>query len=122
MWHTIWLALCRFFETEIRAWYGLEPLWKVFWVYGVLASSVMIGLYAIALLEERIAVQQLLIVVFAGYTAWILVSVWRCAESSAPLWRTLARSLTVAWAGNSILVLLFLQLGLVAGYITDGRP
>jgi hypothetical protein len=85
----------------------------------VLASLVMIGLYATALAEQRIALQQLLIIFVAGYTVWILVSVWRCAENSAPFWRTLARSLTVAWAGNATLVLVFLQLDLIAGYITQ---
>ena len=45
---TLRFALRRFFESELRAWYGLMPLWKVFWGYGVLASLVMIGLYALA--------------------------------------------------------------------------
>lgn len=105
------------FATEVRAWYGREPLWKVFWGYGVLASLVMIVLYAIAALQGRILVQQILLVFFAGYTVWILVAVWRCAADSDVLWRTLARSLTVAWAGNTVLVVLFLQLELLLEFI-----
>lgn len=77
----------------------------------------MIGLYAVALGERQIAVQQALLMVFALYTVWILVSVWRCAETSDPQWRLIARCLTVAWAGNAALVVVFLQLDLVAAYI-----
>ncbi len=107
----------RFFETEVRAWYGLEPLWKVFWGYGVLASTVMAALYAIALFQQRIIVQQLLLIFFAGYTVWIIVSVWRCAQSAAPIWQTLARSLTVAWAANATLVVSFLELDFIARFL-----
>jgi len=108
----------RLFATEVRAWYGQEPLWKVFWGYGVLASSIMIGLYALATMQGRILVEQLLLVFFAGYTVWILVAVWRCAANSDPLWRTLARSLTVAWAGNTALVVFFLQLEILLEYLS----
>jgi hypothetical protein len=52
------LALLRFFETELRAWHGLMPLWKVFWGYGVLTSFVMIGLYALALSKGQVARQR----------------------------------------------------------------
>lgn len=101
------------FESEVRAWQGREPLGKVFWGYGVLVSLVLIALYILAAVQGRIIVQQILLVFFAGYTAWILVAVWRCAAAAQPLWRTLARSLTVAWAGNTILVVFFLQLQLL---------
>jgi hypothetical protein len=54
----------------------------------------------------------------ATYTAWILVSLWRCANNTKDKrWGTLARFLTVAWAGNTILVLTFLQLGLLIKYL-----
>lgn len=107
-------SLARFFETELRAWYGLEPLWKVFWGYGVLASTVIGILYALALVQQRTIVQEALLIAFATYTVWIVVSVWRCAQSAAPIWQTLARSLTVAWAANAALVVGFLQLDLIA--------
>ena len=110
-------ALLRFFKPELRAWHGLMPLWKVFWGYGVLTSFVMIGLYALALSEGQVAVQQALLILFAGYTAWILVSVWRCAETSDPHWGLIARCLTVAWAANAALVVLFLQLDLLVAYV-----
>ncbi len=114
---TLRLALLRLFEAELRAWYGLLPLWQVFWGYGVLASSVLIGLYALAIFEGRLFLQQALLMFFAGYTVWILVSVWRCAETSDPHWGLIARCLTVAWAANAALVVLFLQLDLLVAYV-----
>ena len=32
-----------FFAAEIRAWRGEEPLWKVFWVYGVATSVTIVA-------------------------------------------------------------------------------
>lgn len=116
---TLRVALFRFFETELRAWHGLLPLWRVFWGYGVLASSVMIGLYAVAAIYRKAAVQQSLLIFFAVYTAWIVVAVWRCAENSEPHWRLIARCLSVAWAGNAIMVVIFLQLDLLASYMSS---
>lgn len=110
-------ALLWFFEPELLAWHGLTPLWKVFWGYAVLVSLVMSGLYALALGERQVAVQQALLIFFAGYTVWILVSVWRCAETTDPHWRLIARCLTVTWAANATLVVMFLQLDLVAAYV-----
>ena len=110
-------AVLAAFATELRAWHGREPLWRVFWGYGVLASAILALLYVLAVRQERVIVQQILLVLFAGYTAWILVAVWRCAENSDALWRALARSLTVAWAANTVLVLAFLQLDLPAAYM-----
>jgi hypothetical protein len=107
-----------FFAAEIRAWRGEEPLWKVFWVYGVVTSGVLIAFYAIAFYVDRIALRQALLLCFAPYTAWILVSVWRCANNTnEKLWSLLARLLTVAWACNTIMVLVFLQFNLIIKYL-----
>jgi heme/copper-type cytochrome/quinol oxidase subunit 4 len=106
-----------FFAAEIRAWHGEEPLWKVFWVYGVATSVTIVAFWVVAIYDGRMALRQVLLPCFAAYTAWILVSVWRCAgNTKEKLWGTLARFLTVAWAGNTILVLTFLQLGLLMKY------
>jgi hypothetical protein len=110
-------ALSALFAAELRAWHGREPLWKVFWGYGVLASAVLALCYLLAVEEGRILAQQLLLLLFAGYTGWIVTAVWRCAGASELIWRTLARSLTVAWAGNTLLVLAFLQLHLLAAFL-----
>ena len=103
--------LRAFFSTEIRAWQGEEPLWKVFWVYGVLARQ----LEPVAMDQKRVVMQQTLLIAIAAYTVWILVAIWRCAENSR--WGPLARGLTVAWAGNTILLLAFLQVDLLAAYV-----
>jgi hypothetical protein len=79
---------------------------------------VIATLYAVTVYDGRMALRQALLLCFAAYTAWILVSLWRCANNTKDKrWGTLARFLTVAWAGNTILVLTFLQLGLLIKYL-----
>lgn len=103
-----------FFDAELRAWRGEQPLWKVFWVYGVAASSALIGLYATAFYVDRIGLRQVLLLCFAAYTVWILVSVWRCANNTEEkYWSLLARLLTVAWACNTVLIVVFLEFNLI---------
>ena len=109
-----------FFAAEIRAWRGEQRLWKVFWLYGVATSVTIVALYIVAFYDGRMALRQVLLPCFAAYTAWILISVWRCAgNTNEKLWGTLARFLTVAWAGNTILILIFLQLNLLIKYLHD---
>jgi len=106
-----------FFAPEMRAWRGEEPLWKIFWIYGVAASGVLIVLYVLGFCLDRVALRQMLVPCFAAYTAWILVSVWRCANNTQEkFWGMLARTLTVAWACNAIMVLVFVQLNLITRY------
>ena len=107
--------LRAFFSTELRAWHGAEPLWKVFWGYGVFASAVLALLYLLAINEQRVGAQQALLIFMLAYTIWILVSIWRCAAGSD--WGGLARGLTIAWASNTILVVTFLQMDLIVAYI-----
>src|SRR5664279_2270012 len=107
----------KFFAAELRAWRGEQPLWKVFWVYGVVTSGVLITFYVIAFYVDRIALRQILLFCFAPYTAWILISVWRCANNTEErIWGLFARLLTVAWACNTILILIFVQFNLITGY------
>lgn len=107
----------RFFAAELRAWRGQQPLWKVFWVYGVVTSGVLITFYVIAFYVDRIALRQALLIFFAPYTAWILVSVWRCANNTRErFWSLFARLLAVAWACNTIMVVVFLQFNLITRY------
>jgi len=110
-------VLAAFFAPELRAWHGQQPLWKVFWVYGVAASGVLIAVYALGFYLEQAALRQILVICFAPYTAWIVISVWRCADNSEErYWGMLARFLTVAWACNAILILLFVQFNLIVRY------
>jgi len=107
-----------FFATEIRSWRGEEPLWKVFWGYGVVTSGILTAIYAAAIYNVYVALQQALLLCFAAYTIWILISVWRCAGNTQErFWGLLARFLTVAWAGNTIMVLTFLQIDLAMKYL-----
>ncbi|MBN8606711.1 MAG: hypothetical protein J0L81_07320 [Caulobacterales bacterium] len=107
-----WLSL--FFAPELRAWRGQMTLWKVYWGYGVLTSGALALLLLEALRQQKLWIEQALLVAFALYTAWILIAVWRCAEHARPQWRLFARLSTVVWAGNALMVLGFLELDLLA--------
>src|SRR5574340_1009628 len=77
---------------EIRAWRGEAPLWKVFWLYGVVAYGIASVLYALAIYADHVALQQVLLVCAAGYSAWAMTCIWRCADNTAErLWSLLAR-------------------------------
>jgi hypothetical protein len=94
-------------------WRGHGPLWKVYWLYGVLGSSLLAVI--LLLLMQRGAIDslwfQIVLLLLAAYTVWIVVSVWRCASNvENPLYGQMARALTVAWAINALLVLGFLEL------------
>lgn len=102
--------LLRFFAEEIRAWNGQAPLARVFWLYGVLRSLLLILLYATTLILEQRRAEQAMLIFCAIYTAWILVAIWRCADQSESPWAAIARLLTVAWAANAAMVLMFRQL------------
>lgn len=104
----------RLFANELRAWRGEADLSRVFWIQGVLTSAVLMMLYATTIyLEQRIA-EQLLLIVVVFYSIWILVSIWRCAAASSTFWAMLARFLTVAWALNTAMILLFREMELLA--------
>lgn len=107
-----------FFDAEVRAWLGEQPLWKAFWVYGVAASGALIALYGAGFYVDRIVLRQELLLTLVPYTVWILVSVWRCAnDTENEFWGLMARLLTVARACNTILIVLFLQFNLLGNYL-----
>jgi hypothetical protein len=107
----------RFFAPELAAWRGQQPLWRVFWLYGVAVSSAMIATYLLAFLAEAVALRQILLLCFIPYTVWILVSIWRCSNNvHEQFWRMLARLLTVAWACNAILIVIFVEMNLITHY------
>jgi hypothetical protein len=111
---TVAAFIAGFFDAEIRAWRGEEPLYKVFWVYGVVVSFIMAIFFGAALYAKRAGLQEALLVLFAVYTIWILVSVWRCAKNTQEAyWGLLARQLTVIWAGNALMLLFFLQIDVI---------
>jgi hypothetical protein len=92
---------------------GKGPLRKAYWLYGVLGSNVLA--LTLFLLIERSALGsvwfQIVLLLLAAYTGWIVVSVWRCAFNVEKLmYGHMAKALTVAWAINALLVLGFLEL------------
>lgn len=99
-----------------KAWKGKEPLWRVFWLYGVLTSALVtaVFLWIVATDVESFGLRQLLLIVFVPYTAWILVSIWRCAFNvGAEIYGHLARWLTVAWALNAAFLVISAELDMV---------
>lgn len=80
------------------AWAGLEPLWLVFWVYGVLGGNILgYGLEKLIDVLPWYLVLLLLIPVAAFYV-WLNVAIWRCAANSSPVWCFLARGTVVLTA------------------------
>ncbi len=110
-------SLRRLFDAEIQAWHGYEPLSKIFWGYGAFGSSVLITLYLLAADQNRVDIQQMLIVFFVAYTAWLLVALWRCASAVDLFWQMLVRSVVFVWGGNTLFVAFFLQIDLVERYL-----
>ncbi len=101
----------------LRYWRGEGALWKVFWLYGVLASAILGGVYAAAIYAGNTVLEQGLLPVLLLYTLWIVVSVWRCAPNTEQEFYTyLSRGLTIAWALNVLFVVLGLQMNLFAAY------
>ncbi|UXI70498.1 hypothetical protein [Tahibacter amnicola] len=88
------------------------PLWRVFWLDGVLASHIFFGV--VLFLYPRLDALQLgaLLGAFIAYTAWILRRVWINAFNVRnETYAHMARALTVAWSLNAVLVSFFLYLG-----------
>ena len=94
-----------------RYWQGEGLLWKLYWIYGVLLSTLG-GTFILASVLQRalpVPVLVLLLAIALIYTGYILVSIWRCAFNieSNPLgiereaWGWLARVLTIGWALNA---------------------
>ncbi len=92
-----------------------SPLWKVFWLYGVIPSNLLWGAVLWMLSDGRYPGATLGLLVFLlVYTAWIVVTVWHAASNASdPRYGVVARALTVAWALNTVLVVFFLGLQLV---------
>jgi hypothetical protein len=97
---------------ELRCyWHGEGPLWKLYWIYGVLLSTLG-GTFLLVVVVQRALPVPGLLPLFAIaliYTGYILVSIWRSAFNieSDPLgidreaWGWLARVLTFGWALNA---------------------
>ena len=97
-----------------RQWKGEEPLWKAFWVYGMMAGTLLESVLALSLaqafrdMDENFEGTDLFFhlgdayAVFLSlafsvtYGVWNFVSVWRCARNTGKaLWRWSARAFYV---------------------------
>ena len=97
-------------------WRGRGPLWRAFWLWGVVGSWLLAAVFLTFTRAWGLswAVYLVIAAIMIAYTIWILVSVWRCAENVRDeRWQILARALTVAWALNVVLVGAFLGLDLL---------
>lgn len=96
-------------------WHGRGRLGPVFWGWGVAVSTVVTAVFMIltAAGGTGFVLGQLLLLAFVPYTVWILVSVWRCAPNAPAEWQSVAaRWLTVAWAINAFLLIVFVEIDL----------
>lgn len=94
----------------LQSWRGAAPLWRVYWLYGVLGSTVLAVLIMAPAALGWLTLPLLGIGLGIGlaYTAWIVVSIWRCAFNikdrpfgiPRDILAMMARWLTVAWAIN----------------------
>ncbi len=96
--------------------FGEGPLWKVFWLYGVVPSNLLLATILVMLKSDsRNSVLYALLAVLVIYTAWIVTAVWRCADNVRTVqYGIIARWLTVAWAINTLFFTLFVGLDLAA--------
>lgn len=102
-----------FFSPDTK---GRQPLWVVFWIYGVLFSHLFFGGIVLAYARIDDLALGLLLAAFVLYTAMILRLVWINADNvRRPERGTLARYLTVVWAINAVLVSGFMFLAHLAG-------
>lgn len=93
-------------------WRGNGPLWKIFWIYGVVVSVGLAVLIATAAFQKEVGLPGLIamLVGLVAYTIWVVVSIWRCADNiqgrpfgfDPSLWSSLSRALTVAWVINAL--------------------
>lgn len=99
-------------------WRGEGPLWRVFWLWGVLGSWILFGLFALAMHEAGLSWPLFLVAaaIMVPYTTWILTSVWQCAHNVGnDVWSNLARFLTLIWALNIGVFGGFLLVDLLSG-------
>lgn len=92
-----------------------SPLWKVFWLYGVIPSNLLWLAVAWLVDHHQMPGTTLGLLAFLlGYTAWIVAAVWRTAANvKDPRYGVMAQALTVVWAINTALVVFFLGLQMV---------
>ena len=90
---------------------GEGPLWKLFWLWGVVLSWILFGLFYFAATTFGISWGLFVIsgVIMLPYTIWLLVSIWMCADNTNhDFWSRASRFVTIIWS---------LNIGAVAGVL-----
>jgi hypothetical protein len=102
----------------VRVWRGQKPLGAVFWAYGVLVSAGLSGLFLLTQARDNLAGQQMVILLLAIHTWWILGSIWRsAARANDNYLHGCARAMTLAWGINAVLLLGFLEVDLIGRFL-----
>lgn len=90
---------------------GRQPLWRVFWLYGVLCSQLLFAAILFAFDKIGSPLFALCLAGFVAYSLLITRLVWINADNVRdPRYGQIARFLTVAWALNALLTSAFLLL------------
>ena len=90
---------------------GKGPLWRIFWLWGVLGSWILFAAFYAALQAWGVTwgLFAVAAIIMLPYTAWIITSVWLCAHNVGNrMWGDAARFLTFIWA---------LNVGVVGGWL-----
>ena len=100
--------------TLIR-WIDRTPLWRVFWLYGVLPSNLLwIAVLWMMSAGAFVGIARVVLILLLLYTAWIIMAVWHTAPSAVDRrFGVLAKALTVVWAINTVLLVFFLEVQLL---------
>ncbi len=81
-------------ETIAKSWRGSEPLWRVFWIYGVFVGLSFSLVGALLIWQKLLILQIPLTVIYLGYLVWFYVSAWRCAfNCKSIIWGYITRIL-----------------------------
>jgi len=97
-------------------WYGDVPLWKTFWIFWVVGSTLVLWIFTLPmmLLEHAVAADtglallMMAVGLFAiAYNYFIVIANWRSANkfSGLPLWKFLVQiQVGLAMVGTSIIL------------------
>lgn len=95
---------------------GEQPLWRVFWLEGVLLSHVLFGIVVLSYRQVGSGLLAALLLGFLLYTGWIMRRVWiNAGNVGNTTYGEIARFLTVAWTLNALLVAGFMLMAHLSG-------
>ena len=87
----------------VSMWRGEQPLWKVFWVWGLgLTLFIWLSSYLATVKGFALMWWVAVFIITLPVNVWWLVSVWRCSNNTKLIWQILARFMVVISAINTI--------------------